>query len=299
MGSGTVNVRKNNNEKYLNYSGICYKDENGNIVENTELNRITDLNSLPFPERDLVDKEKYIMPYTISTSRGCPGDCIFCSSKAFWGKKVILRTAQNVYDEVMFLHNKYGTNIFSIVDDTFTASRKRCMDFCKLIKETDIKFLWECESRADVIDEKLIKILYNAGCHKIQFGLESADNEVLKKLKKNITVEQIENAVKCAYKYGMHIQASYIIGHAFDTEETIKKTIKFARYLKEKYGVRTVCSVNTPFPGTEQFIYRQELGIDIKTYAWDQYILSNPIISTNNLSISQLRYYLAHAQELT
>ena len=144
----------------------------------------------------------------------------------------------------------------------------------------------------------MMRILYEAGCRKIQFGMESADNEILKKLKKNVTIEQIENAVKNAYKYDMHIQVSYIIGHAFDTEASIEKTIRFAKYLKEKYGVRTVCSVNTPFPGTEQYNNREELGIKIRETEWDKYIFSNPIISTDHLNIEQLRKYLAEGMGL-
>lgn len=282
---------------YPDFTGICYKDMDNNIVVNKELIRIIDLDKLPFPNRDLIDINKYTMPYTISTSRGCPGNCIFCSSKSFWGHKVIMRSAKSVFEEVIYLHNRYGTNIFSIVDDTFTALKKRCYEFCDMIKNSGINFLWECESRADVIDDDFIRVLYDAGCHKIQFGMESADNNILKKLKKNVTVEQIESAVKYAYKYGMHIQTSYIIGHAFDTEETIKKTIEFAKYLKKTYGVRAVCSVNTPFPGTEQFNRRKELGIEIKTNDWEKFVLSNPVISTKELSTNQLRYYLELAQQ--
>lgn len=279
-------------------SGLSYKNEKGEIISNKIGNRIIQLDSLPFPDRSIINVEKYLLPYTICTSRGCPGECIFCSSKAFWGKRVIMRSAQNVFDEVMYLHEKHGTNIFYISDDTFTASKKRCLEFCNMIKQSGINFIWACESRADVVNEEFIKILYESGCHKIQFGFESADNDILKKLKKNVTIEQIENAVKCAAKYGMHIQASYIVGHAFDTEETVNKTLKFAKYLRDSYGARVVCSVNTPFPGTEQYEKREELGINIMTDKWEKFVLNNPIISTKHLTINQLRNYLNEGQGL-
>lgn len=278
--------------------GLCYKDTEGNVIANANVERIGDLDQLPFPDRSLIKMEKYLLPYTISTSRGCPGQCIFCSSKSFWGKSVIMRSAKNVYDEVMDIYQKYGANIFYITDDTFTASKKRCLEFCKMLRQSGISFVWGCESRADVINEEFIRILYESGCHKIQFGMESADNEILKRIKKHVTIEQIENAVMCAAKYNMHIQVSYIVGHAFDTEETVKKTISFAKHLSDDYGARVVCSVNTPFPGTEQYEKRKELGIEIKTDEWEKYLLNSPIINTKHLSINQLRYYLGEGQKL-
>lgn len=291
-------VIKNDLEIDINKIPGLYRKEKEEIISNPAAIRIRDLDSLPFPNRDLVDLSKYVMPYTIATTRGCPGECIFCSSKAFWGKKVIMRSAENVYDEVMYLNNKYNTNIFYITDDTFTASKKRCLDFCQMLKESGKNFTWGCESRADVIDENFLEVLYYAGCRKIQFGLESGDNDILKKLKKDVTIEEIENAVKCAYKFGMHIQLSYIIGHAFDTEETVEKTLAFAQELRDRYGAKVVCSVNTPFPGTEQYEKREELGISIKTNRWEKFVLNNPIIKTNHLSTNQLRYYLDKGQSL-
>ena len=278
--------------KKENIKGLCYKNKEGSVIANANVERIKNLDQLPFPDRSLIKKEKYVLPYTISTSRGCPGQCIFCSSKSFWGKSVIMRSAENVYKEVMDIYEKYGANIFYITDDTFTASKKRCLEFCEMLRQSGISFVWGCESRADVINEEFIRILYESGCHKIQFGMESADNEILQRIKKHVTIEQIENAVMCAAKYNMHIQVSYIVGHAFDTEETVKKTISFAKHLSDDYGARVVCSVNTPFPGTEQYEKRKELGIEIKTDEWEKYLLNSPIINTKHLSINQLRYYL-------
>lgn len=284
--------------KKENIKGLCYKNKEGSVIANANVERIKNLDQLPFPDRSLIKKEKYVLPYTISTSRGCPGQCIFCSSKSLWGKSVIMRSAENVYKEVMDIYEKYGANIFYITDDTFTASKKRCLEFCEMLRQSGISFVWGCESRADVINEEFIRILYESGCHKIQFGMESADNEILQRIKKHVTIEQIENAVMCAAKYNMHIQVSYIVGHAFDTEETVKKTISFAKHLSDDYGARVVCSVNTPFPGTEQYEKRKELGIEIKTDEWEKYLLNSPIINTKHLSINQLRYYLGEGQKL-
>ncbi|RDY30013.1 B12-binding domain-containing radical SAM protein [Lachnotalea glycerini] len=271
--------------------GVIWKDKNGNIVKNADNPRIKDLDSIIWPDRNLLDLSKYTMPFTISTARGCPGECIFCSSKAFWGKCVYMRSAQSVYDEIMHLHNSFRANVFYIADDTFTASRRRAFDTCKMLKESGVKWTWGCESRADVVDDELISTLKESGCTKIQFGLESADNDILKSLKKKVTIEQIENAIKIAYKYHMHITASFIIGHAADTRETIKKTINFAEYIQNEYGVNVVGSINTPFPGTEQYNKAQELGIEILSDDWNCFRLNNAIINTKNLTVNDLRTY--------
>lgn len=95
--------------KKENIKGLCYKNKEGSVIANANVERIKNLDQLPFPDRSLIKKEKYVLPYTISTSRGCPGQCIFCSSKSFWGKSVIMRSAENVYKEVMDIYEKCDT----------------------------------------------------------------------------------------------------------------------------------------------------------------------------------------------
>lgn len=287
-----------NDEKEYKAAGVVWKNSIGDIIVNETNKRIKDLDSIPWPDRKLVDLSKYTLPYTISTARGCPGECIFCSSKAFWGKQVIMRSAKSVYDEMKYLHDTLNASIFYIADDTFTASKKRIFEFCKLLEETKANYTWGCESRADIVDEELIATINKAGCTKIQFGLESADNNILKGLKKKVTIEQIENAIKLAYKYHMHITASFIIGHAEDTNETIEKTLNFAEFIQKEYGVNVVGSINTPFPGTEQYNKCEEYGIEILTDDWNNFRLNNAIINTKNITANELRYYYNKVLEL-
>lgn len=282
---------KKQNSNIEDIPGIIFKTGDKDLYINNSYERIADLDLLPFPNRDLINTENYLVPYTISTARGCPGACIFCSSRAFWGKKVKMRSAKSIFEEVMYLYDKYKTTVFYITDDTFTASYKRAFDFCKMIQKSGINFMWGCESRADIITDDLMKMLSESGCKKLQIGLESADNVILRKLKKFVEIDQIENGIRLAYKYGMHISVSFIIGHAFDTVETIEKTIDFVKYIQIKYGAYVMGSVNTPFPGTEQHDKAEELGIKIYTDNWNNYKLDNPIISTKNISLDKLRYY--------
>lgn len=271
--------------------GLVYLNSSNEIVSNMP-NRIKNLDELPFPDLDLVDITNYTIGIALITARGCPGDCIFCSSRAFFGKAIRLRSAKNIFDEIISLYSKYNTPIFYFTDDTFTINKRRVYDLCELIMSSNIDFIWGCESRADVLnDEVFVSTLANAGCRKMQIGLESADNKVLSLLKKHIKIEQIEEAIKLTTKYGISVQVSYIIGHVFDTKETISKTIEYVKYLERKYGVLGTVSINTPFPGTEQYNNADILGLKIYARNWDEYKFDNPIISTRHLTINDIRNY--------
>ncbi len=259
--------------------GLAYKnnDEGLTIIEPR---RIRNLDDLPIPDRNLLNLQKYVYPFTISTARGCPGNCIFCSSRAFWGKNVYFRSVENIIYEIEELATNLNAREFFIVDDTFTMKPKRTEAFCNQLQALEYDFIWGCESRADVVTEDLLKRMYEAGCRKIQFGLESADENVLKSIKKNVRFEQVEKATKIASEIGFDINISVIIGHAEDTRKTIEYTIEKAQDLKDKYGANVLYSINTPYPGTEQYEYARELGIEIITENFDFYSTDNAIINT-------------------
>ena len=270
--------------------GIAYK-ENGNIILTEPNERIKNLDELEFPNRDLIDLDKYVYPITISTARGCPGNCIFCSSRSYWGTKISFRSPENIIKEVLEMEKKYENNLFFRIDDTFTIKPDRAIKFCELLKDTGKRFIWGCESRADVASEELLQALYSAGCRKIQFGMESGNNEILKKIGKKVTIEQIENAVKIASNIGFDINLSFIIGHAFDTYETIEQTINFALGLRSKYKVNLFASINTPYPGTNVYKNRQEYGIELLTNDWSKFTMDNAVINTKYLSHLDIRGY--------
>ncbi len=121
QGEGEISFLKLS--RYLLYSegnledvdGLVRKKD-GEIVINERKDRINNLDSLPFPNRNLVNLSKYTIPFTINTARGCPGDCIFCSSRAFWGHRVYMRSDQNIYKEILYIYEEYKSNQFCIAD---------------------------------------------------------------------------------------------------------------------------------------------------------------------------------------
>ncbi|RDY30016.1 B12-binding domain-containing radical SAM protein [Lachnotalea glycerini] len=277
-------------------AGLAYWD--GDKVHVTKASRIDNLDELPFPDRHLIDINKYTYPFTICTTRGCVGQCRFCSSKAFYGKKIIFRSVENIIEEIKLLMKDFFINQFFIIDDSFTINKMRALYFCEELNKLEREFIWFCEARADTADKELLTALRNAGCFKIQFGMESGNNEILKSIGKQTTVEQIEQAVKIASKLGMEINLSFIVGHADDTVETINETFDFAYKMRNLYGANVLCSINTPYPGTYNFEHTEELGIKILTKKWDYYSMNSCIIDTKNLDHMKINkmFYEFHSK---
>lgn len=279
---------------------LVYKKEN-RVIEN-QVRRIQDIDELPYPKRDVLDFSKYTYPFTISTARGCPGRCIFCSAHAFWGNKVISRTPEGIINEIEQVYRTYGLKDFFIVDDTFTVHPVRTREFCELLDEfsnnNDVKFNWGCESRADVVTYNLMRKMKDTGCRMIQFGMESGNNEILKSIKKRVTYEQIYNAVSLAYEVGMETNVSFIIGHHNDTSETIDETIEKAVDLKRKFNANVLCSVNTPYPGTELNQKLDELGIQLLVSDYSKLAFDKVSIRTKNLDENDLRKCFNKANQL-
>lgn len=236
--------------------GLGFRDE-GVLVDN-DFQLIKDLDSLPFPDRQLVNGIDYGYTHqgipltpgkftTICTSRGCPFRCTYCScsalSKGRWRK----RSAENVIEELQMLFNQgFETCVF--VDDSFTQDRKRVKEICRMIRERGINMRMYCEGRVDRADLDLLKDMKRAGFDVIYFGAESASEHVLDYYNKRTSPSQIRQAVRNAKKVGMLAVTSYIVGAPVETRRDIDKTIDFIRETKP-HGVQINildCLVGTP-----------------------------------------------------
>lgn len=268
--------------------------ENGKVVKNA-FHRIENIDELPIPERDVLNMDAYSYPFTISTARGCPGRCIFCSANAFWGNKVIMRSPESIIDEIKKEYLKFGMKYFFIIDDTFTINLKRTEKFCKLLDELStelgVDFIWGCESRVDVIkaDSDILSIMKKSGCNMIQFGMESGNDEVLKSLNKHITYAQVYQAVEKAYQAGLNINVSFMIGHHADTWETIEETVQKAVDLKKRFHANMIFSINTPYPGTELRNRLDELGVKLIEDDFSKLKMNDTAICTSHLTANEIR----------
>jgi len=270
--------------------GISYKTSSGAIIHNPARPVIADLDTLPAPDKRMTDLYRYYQKGAILTGRGCPNHCIFCSCGAFSGNKYRPRSIQHILGEIKDTINRFGVNQFEIHDDTFTLSKRRVDSFCKGVAEEGLEITWGCQSRVTTIDKELAKIMFDAGCRSIQFGVESGNQAVLNSIKKGITLNQVEKAVMGAYKAGIpNIVCTFMIGHPEDTRDTIQDTVEFALRLHEIGVTITPFTVLTPLPGTDVYHRAEEYGINIFDDDWERYTFSRVNMETKHLKAEELQ----------
>ncbi len=277
--------------------GISFKN-NGNIIHNNDCELIQDLDSLPYPDRDLFE-DKSLPAYpdrfkkfaSISTTRGCSGKCIFCAAAALSGSKYRIRSAESIIEEIEMLKKNNKVNLVFFVDDTFTLNRKRLITFCELMINKKINIRWTAEARIDTLSNEILKLMKKAGVIGLQFGVESGSQTIVNEIRKNIDLVKVEKYVKYSTEIGIEIACSFIIGHPYDTKKTISETVGFADMLQTKYKARCLASALTPFPGTYLYNHMDELGIKLIDDNWDNFTFNNPVIETKHLSNDEIRAY--------
>ncbi len=211
-----------------------------------------DINQLKFPNYELVDLEKYSELIFISTSRGCPGRCTFCFNIPMWGKDgnpcIRFHDIEKVKELFREIIGKYGITDFTIADENFMSSKKRCIEICKFLEqEYKGKIGFYVFGRADFVDKEVITALKKAGCHTIELGSESGSQRILDYLNKRISVEQQGKAIEICKESGIVNDASFMIGIPTETMEELKMTEKFIR--KYKPEIANVHIFN-PLPGS-------------------------------------------------
>ena len=226
--------------------GIAFVGSDGQVLERP-LTLIDDLDALDFPDRRLLGDFQYGYVFqgvpltfgkftTISTSRGCPFSCSYCSCAAFSERRWRPRGAESVVDELEMLYRQ-GYRECVMVDDNFTQAIPRVEEICRLIKERDIRMRLYCEGRAGHAQLPLLKRMKSAGFNVIYFGAESSSPNVLEFYNKRQTPERTAEAVANAKKAGMLVITSYILGAPIESKEEMRSTISFAQSLRP-HGVQ-------------------------------------------------------------
>jgi len=279
--------------------GVTWK-KRGIIVQNEPRPFIEDLDSIPFPWRDGFDVKNYSYypKMTIMTSRGCPYGCYYCFRGVF-GRSWRGRGAKNVVDEIKLMHEKYGTTDLIINDDLFTFNKKRVIEICDKLIDWGVKIKWQCFARVDCIDKERIEKMRDAGCTAIRYGVETGDEEIMKKTGKGITLERAKEVVKWTRDAGVEAKAFFMIGHPWDTKESVEKTIKFA---KEINADIVQFSITTPYPGTELWEIAKKMGIIGKNdeVDWNKLIVLGKnvevLMHTPTLTEKDIRNYKTKAE---
>lgn len=289
-----------NVEKLKETPGLVFK-EGGKIVNTGLRGPVEDLDLIPFPARHLTPYKKYYSLLakrspvtTMMSSRGCPYQCSFCG-RPHLGKKFRARSAKNVVDEIEECTHM-GIKEFFFYDDTFAVNRQRALDICSEILERNLDIGWDIRTRVDSVDKELLLNLKSAGCERIHYGVESGNSEMLKVIRKGITVEQAEEAFRLTKEVGMQTLAYFMFGLPGETKPQIIDTIKFAKMLSPDY---VHFSVLTPFPATP--IYEKGLKDGtIKEDYWSEFAKNPkkefiPKVLEENLTNEELMGLLKYA----
>ena len=239
-------------------AGLCWRDGD-RIVVNSARAPLEDLDRLPFPARDIMDQSRYraqsFLPYSnkamaIITARGCPSRCVFCASGHGMRMPVRSRTIDNVMAEIDLLRSRYGIEYLLIKDDTFTLRGSRVREFCSAIKARHPGLRWHCMGRVNGAQEDLLAEMKAAGLNDIFFGIESGNDEILRRAGKGIRTAQARAAVETCDRLGIRTYGAFILGLPGDTRETMEQTIDFACSLPLTMAG---FSILIPYPGTKAF----------------------------------------------
>ncbi len=281
-------------------SGVAYLNGAGRLTFTRPRGQAHDLDSLPFPARDLYDHRSYKEyftkhhGYTITsmvTSRGCPFDCEFCSRPVF-GNTYRTRSAPNIVDEMEEI-SSLGYDRIWIGDDIFPLNKKVGLAIAREIVGRRLDLRWECLCRADLLDDELAREMKKAGCYRVFFGLESGNNEILRLMRKRLNTDQARRAVHTAQAAGMKVGSFFILGYPGETSETMLDTIRFASSFSFDYLSFTV---PYPIPGTRLYERVKPLMMTGDLIKETHGVVKHTLIYRSEFSLTKLKFGMIKAK---
>jgi len=243
--------------------GITFR-RGADIVRNPDRPQVRDLDWLPQPDRRLLDNTLYVRPdtgapqATILCARGCPKSCIFCLVKVVTGRPISQRSPASIVAEIEHCVRVHGISDFYFRADTFTWYKPWVMEICQGILGKGLDVNWVCNSRADTVSDEMLAAMKRAGCWMIGLGIESGSEEVLRRIKKGITLDEARRAARLIRRHGIRTYNFFIIGFPWDDERTIKETVDFALELGSDF---VEFHTAYPFPGTELAEVAERYGL--------------------------------------
>jgi radical SAM superfamily enzyme YgiQ (UPF0313 family) len=270
--------------------GLIYR-QNGETIYNGDRDFIFELDKIAFPKYKNFRLDKYFLKeIIIISSRGCPHNCIYCPVKLAIGRNLRVRSAKNVVDEIEYWYNK-NYRRFNFADDNFTFFKERVYEICDEIEKRHLKGLdLRCGNgiRADKVDKDLLRRMQEAGFNYLGIGVEAGNNRILKNLKKDESIEQIEQAIKDASELGYDVTLFFLAGSPGETKTDIEDSVALAR----KYPIFEARFYNIiPYPGTELFNWLKEKRLLLQEpseYLSDASAFSDqPLFETEELSYRQ------------
>jgi radical SAM superfamily enzyme YgiQ (UPF0313 family) len=218
--------------------------------------RIKNLDNLPLPNFDMLMDSYSPNGYAhMLSSRGCPFDCTFCASKVMWNRRVTYKSVDRVLTEMKYVKDRFNSDYFTFWDETWTMNKKRVLEFSE---KYNIDAMWRCDTRADSLDEEMLIAMKKANLGQLSMGIETSDEDILKKINKNETQKDFIKAAELLDKHDIQWKAYMIIGFPEDTEEKILKSIEF---IKKLNPFRITLSFFTPYVGTQLYEQTKTMGL--------------------------------------
>ncbi|MHB8829904.1 MAG: B12-binding domain-containing radical SAM protein [Syntrophales bacterium] len=270
--------------------GLAYRVDGG-IAVNEPRTFINDIDVLPLPARHLLPLSRYqALGFSISiiTSRGCPYSCIFCQGRRMVGNKVRMRRPVLVVDEIEQII-AYGINRINVADDLFVSSPQRVKEVCEEIVRRGLRFSWSAFARVNTVDKDTLILMRETGCDSISFGVETGNPEMMERIRKKITLDQVRHAVSLCREAGIIPHTSFIAGLPGETPETLRETEEFASRLGSLYGYHLLA----PFPGTTVREEVKNYDLEIMTDDWTKYDANKAIVRTAALAPADLDKFVA------
>ena len=234
--------------------GLAWRHQ-GEIILNRDRPFFPSLDDLPMPLHHLLPLDKQRMPMIkgpftfIVSSRGCPAGCKYCIKHVSYQNSVRLRSPEKIFEELQLLSD-LGVHNVHMYADLFTVNRDQVVDLCKLIVDSGLKVHWTCNSRVDYVDEEMLQLMGKAGCYYISWGIESSNEQILKRAHKGYRKEQAYESLTWAHEAGISNWGYFIIGLPGETEETIQETIAYSKSLPLDIALFHIAA---PYPGTPFF----------------------------------------------
>ena len=223
----------------------------GIVVVTERPEPIQDLDSLPVPDREALMGVQDFPSEGLGmlfTARGCPFRCAYCAASSVWGRQVRFRSVPKILEEMTIVAERWGLRRFTFKDDTFTLRRDRTRELCRGMLRQLPGITWSCLTRADCVDEELVRLMARAGCRHVELGLESGCPEVLEKIGKGETVEQVGRAVGWFRRAGVATALNIIVGFPGETPEQMRQSRDAALRMRPS---RILVSLLAPYPGTQ------------------------------------------------
>jgi anaerobic magnesium-protoporphyrin IX monomethyl ester cyclase len=254
-------------------AGLAFLDEGGRVVRTAPRPQITDLDGQPWPAREAIDTDRYIATWrahhgmgsiSLITARGCPFRCEWCSHQVY-GQTHRRRSPRFVADELEWIKARYRPDMLWIADDVFTINHKWLEKWKEQVISRALHIPFECISRADRVNEEVIRTLAELGCFRLWIGSESGSQRILDRMQRGVTVEQVKHATALCRDYGVKVGMFLMWGYEGEEIEDIEATIDFVRAAKPDVFLSTV---SYPIKGTPYFARLNEQGRIAASRPW-------------------------------